>query len=97
MSIFGLYRVLAGTYKLKLATITQPFQGSYATLEEKSIEIRRLSKSLVGALRVPFMKRGAAEVLSVNQYLPFQTSSPSSKVSFKGALIDMISLKQHGL
>lgn len=46
---------------------------------------------------MPLMKRGAAEVLSINQYLPFQTSSPSSKVSFKGALVDMISLKQHGL
>jgi len=50
MSIFGIFRVLAGTYKIKVNTITDPFIGDQSFLEEKSNFIGLLTPKLLRAL-----------------------------------------------
>lgn len=50
MSIFGIFRVLAGTYKLKLSTISNPFSGSQTFLEEKSIALSSITEQTIRAL-----------------------------------------------
>lgn len=80
MSIFGLFRVLMGTYKLKLATITNPFSGCEQFLAEKSVNMSRITRDALRALPLTGHKQGLKE-LSTEKLLLFTTSSPSSKVS----------------
>jgi len=50
MSIFGIFRVLMGTYKLKLSTIVAEFSGSKEFLEEKSSKFQKLTFEKIRAL-----------------------------------------------
>lgn len=50
MSIFGIFRVLAGTYKLKVSTISDPFSGNNAFLAEKSLLMPQLTVDQLRAL-----------------------------------------------
>lgn len=89
MSIFGLFRVLAGTYSLKLKTIVAPFSGSPEFLKEKSDTFQLKTLEKLRALKGYRGKWNGLSSLSPRSLLQFQTSSPSSKVSFKGLLVDV--------
>jgi len=93
MSIFGIFRVLAGTYKLKLSTISNPFSGSWTFLEEKSVALSGITEQTIRAL--PWGQKNfdkGVSLLTSNRIVPFTTSSPSSKVSWKGLLLDTLNL-----
>lgn len=95
MSIFGIFRVMAGTYTLAVSTISNPFTGSKEFLEEKSISMTRITRDTIRAL--PWVRKVKPIMLKAEKLLLFQTSSPSSKVSYQGALIDLKGLKELGL
>jgi hypothetical protein len=78
MSIFGIFRVLAGTYKISVSTITDPFTGDEAFLKEKS-EI--IGIPMVRALLRNFIPNDGLSKLTPNQLLPLVSASPSSLVS----------------
>jgi hypothetical protein len=81
MSIFGIFRVLAGTYKLALATIVEPFGGNQRKLDEM---VKYLEANAIRHLhcQAPFhwRKPRPSSPLDAKLLKP-QTSSPSSGVS----------------
>jgi len=78
MSIFGIFRCIAGTYKLSINTITDPFTGDETFLKEKS-EI--IGIPMVRALLRNFVPSNGLSKLTPVQLLPLVSSSPSSTVS----------------
>jgi hypothetical protein len=50
MSIFGLFRVLMGTYKLKLSTIVDKFSGSEEFVKGKADGFQKLTFEKLRAL-----------------------------------------------
>lgn len=50
MSIFGLFRVLMGTYKLKLSTIVDKFSGSEEFVKGKADNFQKLTFEKLRAL-----------------------------------------------
>jgi hypothetical protein len=82
MSIYGLFRIIQGTYKLKLSTISNPFSGDRRFLEEKSVSIASASLNALRALPdLKILKKRGLATLKAERLLLFSTSSPSSKVS----------------
>jgi hypothetical protein len=82
MSIYGLFRIIQGTYKLKLSTISDPFSGDRRFLEEKSVSIVGTSLYALRALQdLKILKKRGLATIKAEKLLLFSTSSPSSKVS----------------
>jgi len=96
MTIFGLFRVLTGSYKLIVNTISDPFSGNQDFLEQKSRVYKVITPKL---LRAVLRRRDIKELrglMKVNQYLTLQSSGPSTSPSWAGLLLDIVNLNNMG-
>lgn len=93
MSIFGIFRVLAGTYKLKLSTITDEFKGNTDSLRGMEDLIGNVTfRHLHHLFRGKATQEKLFDPLYIDNFLASSSSSPSSKVSFQGYLLDAVFL-----
>jgi hypothetical protein len=94
MTLFGLFRVLSGEYKLKLSTITDDFTGDSVELQTMSTKITFYSQNLLNGFVGSMNQMRISDLFKVS-LRTFTSSSPSSKVSFFGLLYDAFALSQH--
>lgn len=88
-SLFSVYRVLECTYKLRLNSITDPYNGDVQFLNEFKDSARHslLWKALPG-----FEQWGKALELSPRTFIISSSASPSSKVSWQGLFFEIDSI-----
>lgn len=85
MTLYSIYRILDCPGQLKLNTITDPFSGNPQVLDEVSAKLKVLTLSF---------KKRYTKPLGSSGLLWLETSSPSSRTSWTGILLNLLSLKE---
>nr|UTQ48826.1 RNA-dependent RNA polymerase [Monilinia fructicola mitovirus 9] len=92
MTILSTFRVMSASPKLKLSTITDPFNGKYETLP--SLEISYALRALLQGNKFTFKNEGN-DPYSVNRLMDITKAGPNGRVSMKNVIIDAFALYQH--
>lgn len=90
LTLYSVYRIINIPGKIKLSTITDPFEGDRMILRKVSSELK--------ALALNSKKMFDLKILCSNPgLLLFETASPTSRVSWTGVFTDPFKLHQNNL
>jgi len=84
---------MSATPKLKLGTITDPFNGVNETLP--SLEVSRALKNILQGNKFIFKKEDIKDPYSVNRLMDITKAGPNGGVSLRNVIIDAYALMKH--
>nr|CEZ26296.1 RNA dependent RNA polymerase [Botrytis cinerea mitovirus 1] len=93
LTLLSTFRVMSATPKLKLGTITDPFNGVNETLP--SLEVSRALKNILQGNKFIFKKEDIKDPYSVNRLMDITKAGPNGGVSLRNVIIDAYALMKH--
>nr|ABU84872.2 RNA-dependent RNA polymerase [Botrytis cinerea mitovirus 1 S] len=93
LTLLSTFRVMSATPKLKLSTITDPFNGVNETLP--SLEVSRALKNILQGNKFHFKKEDIKDPYSVNRLMDITKADPNGGVSLRNVIIDAYALMKH--